>query len=393
MDKQKLNTLFDKYICDKCSADEIRELMQYFDLDANEGQLKHLIMQQFESPAFPSREEDSVHARSAFDQTDKALQQIFANERRKGQRFIHYRWLSIAAVVLVALTIGFLFVRPFYLPGESLSKSIEIPPGGNNAILRSADGKELLKLSSKKEGIVIKKGELFYQDDPNQKDPLFKDSKNLELASALYTIETPRGGQYQIILSDGTHVWLNAASSLTYPSSFTGNIREVSITGEVYFDVAKNKDQPFIVKVNGVVNSVTGTSFNISAYSDEQAMRTTLVTGGLRVIGHQKEVLLKPGQQAVVSNKNMSVSSVNTDEYTAWLNNEFSLENKDLKSIMKEVSRWYNVDVFYEGGFYEKRKFAGTYTRTKGLSALLSHLEELSGINFSIEEGRVIVKL
>lgn len=394
MEKQELTILFHKYAQGKCSPAEISTILHHFDLHENKEQLQQLILAELEKTSALSTDGDSAHALRAFAQTDKALLELFGRKELVKRPSIEFRWISIAAILLATLTIGYLFRNQFYgnfHPSPSTLAFKDIAPGTNHAVLKIAGSHEIVQLSQNKEGVQIKNGEIFYKNNTKLTDPILKNKELEQSDNTAYTIETPRGGQYKILLSDGTEVWLNAASSLTYPGIFHGNTREVSVTGEVFFHVAKNKEKPFIVKVGDIKNTVTGTSFNISAYNDEKSIKTTLVTGGLRVSRYGDEVTLRPGQQASIAEKKIEVNAVDTDEYTAWLNNEFSFENKNIEAIMKNISRWYNVDVYYQGNRYDNRKFGGTYTRTKGLSALLKHLESLSGIHFIVEGRRVKV--
>lgn len=394
MEKQELTILFNKYTQGDCAPEEIIAILHHFNLHQNKEQFKQLILEELEKTSVPSADENSAHALRAFAQTDKALLELFGRKEEVKHPSSAFHWISIAAILLAVLIIGYLFRSQFYgkdQPSLSTLAFKDIAPGSNHAVLKITGSHEIIQLSHNKEGVQIKNGEIFYKDNTRLTDPILKNKEPEQSDNTSYTIETPRGGQYKILLSDGTEVWLNAASSLTYPGIFQGNTREVSVTGEVFFQVAKNKEKPFIVKVGTIKNTVTGTSFNISAYPDEQGVKTTLVTGGLHISGYGNEVILRPGQQAAVAEKKIAVNAVDTDEYTAWLNNEFSFENKNIEAIMKNISRWYDVDVYYQGNRYDNRKFGGTYTRTKGLSALLKHLESLSGIHFVVEGRRIRV--
>ncbi|HEY9197357.1 MAG TPA: FecR domain-containing protein, partial [Mucilaginibacter sp.] len=204
-------------------------------------------------------------------------------------------------------------------------------------------------------------------------------------------ITTPNGGQYEVVLPDGTHVTLNAASSLTYPVAFTGHERTVTLTGEAYFEVAHNKAMPF--KVNSGVQTVTvlGTHFNVNAYPDEVAMKTTLLQGSVQVAVNGKEELIVPGQQMVVQPQSGSLSklTVNTDKEIAWKNGVFSFDGDDLKSIMRQVSRWYDVEVTYNGSFPDE-KFFGEISRNSSLANVLK-IMELNNVHFDISGRRIKV--
>lgn len=204
-------------------------------------------------------------------------------------------------------------------------------------------------------------------------------------------IETPRAGQYQINLPDGTKVWLNAASSLRYPSRFSGSKRIVALTGEGYFEVAKNKQHPFVVKTDRQEVQVLGTHFNINSYTDESSTNTTLVEGSVRVTTLDgKNRLLKPGEQSQLKGDEIEVSDVDTENVLSWKNGDFVFKGDDFKSIMRKISRWYDVEVIYQGDF-DDLKFGGYISRTKNISSVLSIMESTGKVHFNIKDKRITV--
>ena len=204
---------------------------------------------------------------------------------------------------------------------------------------------------------------------------------------AFNTLSTPAARQYKLVLPDGSRVWLNALSSIRYPTAFTGDKREVDVTGEAYFEVVHNASKPFYVKTGAVSIKDIGTAFDINAYSDEPSIKTTLVEGSveLRVGNHNQ--LLKPGMQGVISNGSevVSVGSVDVDEVTAWKDGLFDFNNLDMETVMRQIGRWYNMEIVYEG---EKPQghFSGIVNRNMNLAFLLKTLE-LNGMHFTIEQG------
>jgi len=201
------------------------------------------------------------------------------------------------------------------------------------------------------------------------------------------TITTPRGGQYQVTLPDGTVVWLNAASSLKYPTAFTGKERIVELTGEGYFEVASNKDMPFKVQAADQTVEVLGTHFNINCYADEPAVKTTLLEGSVKVMHHgtHKSMTLKPGEQSTVSRNNFSVAMADTENAVAWKNNLFYFSGSDIPSVMRQISRWYNVTVEFEGAIPDIRLWGKVY-RNSNASKVLELLEYF-GLKYRIEEN------
>src|SRR5690606_27432069 len=206
------------------------------------------------------------------------------------------------------------------------------------------------------------------------------------------TIATPLGGEYQLILPDGTKVWLNAASSIRYPVDFGHGARKVTISGEVYLEVAQQKNQPFYVRTGNTQIEVLGTKFNVSAYQEDQEVRTTLVEGRVNVLAYGREQLLKPGQQATVNQKNgpIRVAEVDVEDALAWRNGYFSFSNEPLEQVMKKISRWYNVEVEYAMDPANKR-LEGTVSRMEDIHDLLKALELTKTAHFKIKEGEFIV--
>jgi ferric-dicitrate binding protein FerR (iron transport regulator) len=204
-------------------------------------------------------------------------------------------------------------------------------------------------------------------------------------------LTTPRGGQYQLVLSDGTKVWLNAASSIHYPASFAGKERLVRITGEAYFDVAQDVSHPFMVETNGVKVEVLGTGFNVMAYRNEKSLQTTLVRGSVKVTqpGRHLSRILEPGEQVQIDNVDGSLKLVRHADLrvaTAWKDGVQAFRNADIETIMREVERWYDVDVVYKGKV-EQRAFSGEIPRNVSLAELL-RLFEVNKIHFSIDAAK-----
>lgn len=309
--------------------------------------------------------------------------------------FLRTHFFRYAAAVLLLIGIGALLwgllrtnKQQDIVKQTTTTNQTDIAPGGDKATLTLADGSVIVldstangQIASQHGVVIVKKrnGELKYE------------SAKAPVAIAYNTMRTPRGGQYQLSLPDGTKVWLNAASSITYPVAFTGKERAVTITGEAYFEVTHNAAMPFRVVANEVKVEVLGTSFNISAYDDEAVTSTTLLKGSVK-IGHTgQQALLQPGQQAQANATRglQIVSNVNTEAVTAWKNGYFSFQHSDLPAIMRQLSRWYDVSVEYHGEV-PKGKFGGDIGRNTNLSQVLTILEE-SNIHFRIEGKKIIV--
>lgn len=259
---------------------------------------------------------------------------------------------------------------------------------GHTIVLDDISNGELVKSS----GVIIMKtadGQIRYEVDPDQ----VKGGGT----SALNTIATPRGGEYQVILPDGSKVWLNAASSLSFPTQFLGK-REVNMEGEAYFEIARDKSRPFIVNVNEVEIRVLGTNFNVSAYKNEHETKTTLLEGSVQIKntslgGSQVPITMSPGQQAVVSGTQspIQVKEVDLDDVMAWRNGYFVFHREDLRSAMNKIGRWYDLTIKFEGNL-ENKRFEGTVSRMENLGSLIKALELTEIANFKLEGREVTVK-
>jgi ferric-dicitrate binding protein FerR (iron transport regulator) len=318
------------------------------------------------------------------------------------KRFYGYR-IAAAAVVLALLATGlvwFITVKPKTAATYHTSRiADDVAPGGNKATLTLANG-TAITLNNMDKGQLTLQGNskvvkadssllVYSQQDTDQGQKTGNDARVIQYN----TLTTPRGGQYQLVLPDGSKVWLNAASSIHFPTAFTGKERKVEITGEVYFEVAKNANMPFIVKKDNAEIQVLGTSFNINAYQDEPVIKITLLKGSVKVsqlMTHDSQ-LIKPGQQADIDKKinRIKVSEANIDEVIAWKNGLFHFEGDDMPSIMRKIARWYDVKVTYENTI-PSGHYTGVISRNTNLSAVLKMLE-LSGVHFKIDGMNILV--
>lgn len=314
-----------------------------------------------------------------------------------------FRYLAAAVTVAAVLTtVGY-----FWLQGKSKPATTapvaqtninDVLPGGNKAILKLSDGKTIV-LDNAQNGLLAQQGAVQIE---KQEGALSYSSNALATTADYNTLATPAGGQFQIKLPDGTKVWLNAASSITYPTAFTGDERRVTITGEGYFEVAKDASKPFKVTIasqNGTQKpaavEVLGTHFNINAYDDEAAVKTTLLEGKVKFVNNQennRSVILKPGQQAQVNEAGQLQVKSHTDmeEVVAWKNGEFLFQRADIGTLMRQVARWYDIEVHYPNG-KPKDKFSGKIGRNVNLSQLLEILK-YSEVRFELKGRTLIVQ-
>lgn len=299
-----------------------------------------------------------------------------------------WRRVAAAAVFLGMVTAGVYYLaQPVNHPVVAVPQ--EIAPGSNGAVLTLANGSQLVLdsvdngLIASQQGaqVVMKNGQLLY-------DPVNESSGNL----AYNTMTTPKGRQFGLVLPDGSRVWLNAASSLKYPTAFTGKERVVELTGEAYFEVARNAAQPFRVSVQGrAAVEVLGTHFNVNAYENEAVIKATLLQGSIRLRGEDAvPVILKPGQQGVLQRgAPVLVQSADVDKAMAWKNGIFNFNDASLQEVMRQLERWYNIEVVYEKGIPDKY-FYGKVSRDMPLSGVLKALEA-TRVHFRIEQGRKLV--
>ncbi|HTL08298.1 MAG TPA: FecR domain-containing protein [Chitinophagaceae bacterium] len=272
---------------------------------------------------------------------------------------------------------------------EPKKRSNELLPGSNKATLTLANG-DVISLDDAKNGQLAVQGNTVVQKAAGGA-LLYRPENTDALAIVYNTLSTPRGGQYRLQLPDGTEVWLNAAASITYPTAFSGNERRVEITGEAYFEVAHDAAKPFIVNVRGMEIKVLGTHFNVNAYTDEAAITTSLLQGSISISRGSAAVLLQPGEQArLAGNGDVKLlKDADMEEAIAWKSGYFSFNRADLKTVMRQIARWYDVTISYEGKIPE-RFFGGKIDRNSNASEVLKILEE-SKVRFTIEGKKIIV--
>lgn len=291
---------------------------------------------------------------------------------------IRWMYYAAAAVLLLAVLAGSWYWRT--QAPENTPVATVIAAGSNKARLTLANG-EVIQLDSTSKVIPLGKNNII------QKQGQLKYAAN-EAAVTYNTLTTPRGGQYQLLLPDGSKVWLNAASSLYYPTAFTGRERKVILSGEAYFEVAPDAGKPFMVQSDKTTIQVLGTAFNIMAYTDEPGQQTSLVSGSIKVQYEGQQKLVTPGNMAVVKEGALSVATADIEQVTAWKNGLLALNATSLKGLMRQVARWYDVEVRYEGEVPD-RQFGGIMSRNTQLSTLIAFLRK-SGVNIK-QTNRVII--
>ena len=386
--KKQLKRLLEK---PEWTTGEMQWLLNYFG-NSDGTELIQLMQKQFSDDLENSNE----ISREVSDKLLRSIhEKIQAGSVKRKPRVFPLRRMAVAASV-----IGLLLLSAFFLFNRGGTKGYakakvnnqrfkdDVSPGGDKAILTLADGSAILldeaqngTLAQQGNSKIIKlDGKLFY-------DPIKNNSKEI----VYNTITTPKGGQYQLELPDGSHVWLNATSSIRFPTSFIEKERRVEITGEAYFEVAKDPAMPFIVTVNNAEVRVVGTHFNINSYSDEEDIKTTLLEGSVKFVNGANTNILKPGQQSQLT-KNGSVkvvSDVDVEQVVAWKNGLFDFENAGIETVMRQLSRWYDVEIEYSGNTDDL--FIAEMRRNIKLSDALKALELTGKVKFEIQGKKIIV--
>lgn len=413
MGKDRISYLLQQYSNGRASREEVEEMFGLLQSEENETLLKHLILDK------KNDEEEEISL--PFRNWDRMWQRIRpAALSPVRQRTLSIGWVRVAAAVMLVVMGGVAY--QFFsnrktnrtMPLAETHYSNDIQPGGHKAILTLANGATIV-LDSAHKGVIGQQGNTsIVKVDAGALAYKGAASNKLSAASEVSynAISTPRGGQYQVVLPDGSKVWLNAASSLRFPTSFVGKERLVELTGEAYFEIAKNTAMPFRVFVapplgsgrEGMNVKVLGTHFNIKAYSNEQNIQTTLLEGAVKLElplpagagrgmnGKISELRLQPGRQAIADNatQTLSVIEANTEQVVAWKNGMFRFRETSIRELMREVERWYNVDVVYHTDKVDQ-DFTGVVPRTQNISALLKILELTGTVHFQIEGRKIVV--
>lgn len=383
--QERLHLLFDKYLSDAITAAELDELWTLIrGMDASADFPESIKTAWNNVP-----EQDSTAAIDG----NSILQRILEKHRPPVNRpvvtILKNNWGKIAASLLMLLGLRLLTHHTTKVP-PAITPHVVATGGNNKAILTLANGEHLL-LNDQATGTIAKQGNM--QVIKNKDGSLsYTGSADNTLEDACNTLTIPPGSQYHVTLPDGTGVWLNAASSIRYPLSLSGNKRKVDIDGEAFFEVAQNATAPFEVNSGAMKVLVLGTTFNIMAYKDENSIKTTLIDGVVKVVSKESSQQLKPGLQAILPNGENSFRIVPADmkEVLAWKEGEFRFYDTDIASIMRQVARWYDVEIVYQGAI-PQNKFYGVIPRQHNVSQLLEVLEVTHHVHFRIDGRKIIV--
>lgn len=399
--------MFQRYVDGECSPEEAAALIRLFGVgnpEAGEAELRDLIRQHLALHEADQEENESLQPLldKTFGSIRQAVSMKQAVEEKSTTPVRRTVWLRVAAAVLIVCIAG----GVFYLPGKKQPEPVakreskpnpviaEIVPGGDKAVLTLGDG-TVIVLDTAANGELGNDGaaRIVKLDDGQLQ---YRTAGSATGEPVYNTMATPRGGQYKLLLPDGSRVWLNAASSIRYPTAFTGSERKVDITGEAYFEVAHNPQMPFVVASRNASVKVLGTRFNVSDYSDEQTNKTTLLEGSVKLDAQNatgnRSVILRPGEQASINPYAASLhvtKNIDLDEVMAWRDGNFHFNEQDIPSIMRQISRWYDVDVAMQGNGVGET-FSGIVSRKGNITQVLKILEA-GGVKFRIEGRRLTV--
>lgn len=384
----ELRDTFKRYISGQLTADEVQGFLEYIQSDRDREALEQLIQETIEDPV----EADQIREPLLYTILDRSwsdLQKRISQEDTA--KTINWRrTISTAAAIVCVLSVGLWFYmkRPFLVIDPEVTQEFIIP-GQQTATLTLADGTQI-KLAESREGEVAKDGGVVISKGADGQ-LRYEIKKGTESSGGFNTLSTARGETYSVKLPDGTQVWLNAASSIRYAADFSMHTtREVELEGEAYFEVAKDTERPFIVHTDRQQVKVLGTRFNVSSYTDEPDLRTTLLEGSVEIsYQNTNTTYLYPGQQSNLSDGGiLHIDKVDTESIISWIHNEFMFDGDDIESVMRKLERWYNLKVVYVGAKTRER-FGGGVSRFEEVGKVLQLLEKTGGVHFKIE-GRTV---
>lgn len=382
MNRNSAEKFLEKYAAGNYTEAEHAEFLAWLDSasDADTEEILQKMAQHFEDRPADEHEPNTLLVTAIESHLDKA-------DRNKDRRWYSFI-INLVALLVVVSGIGLYAYKQFFKAPEAklIARQTKIVPGTNKGYLQLANGRRIV-LNEAANGLLAVEGNISIYKTGDGQIKYIQKGNALQRGTDLLT--TPHGGQYKVTLTDGTQVWLNAASSIKIPLGFTPQQRRVDLTGEGYFEVTKNKHKPFKVCVNQMQVAVLGTHFNICAYTDDPSINTTLLEGSVKVTKNGKSKLIVPGQQARVTDI-INVCKVNVQDVVEWKNGNFSFTHENIQSIMRKLSRWYDVDVQYIGK-PPHEGFVGMLPRSSDIAEVLNMLELTKVVHFKIDGRRIVV--
>lgn len=382
----EIKEIYKRFLRDECTKEELAVLLKFFDIEDDSQYLHQLVEDTLrEVDSQNLKEQPPYYIKGVVERNLEVLRnEIKHPSQQNGKLRKLIIGLSLAASICIASWFSYLYLKGWQETDsvEHISEFGDVAPGTNRAMLSLSDGKSI-ELDGSQGAIQVNGNSLKYSDGSE-----IVSTSKVQMA----TVSTPRAGQYQVSLPDGTRVWLNAESSIEYPMEFLGKERLVKVSGEAYFEVTHNEDLPFVVESERQRIQVLGTSFNVQSYNDEPLSSTTLVNGEIEIQDYAsgKSALLSPGQHAISKDGGLTVNDVEPYNFIAWKDNYFVFESVPLRTILKHLSRWYDVEVDYEQ--FPNELLSARVKRDKNLSSVLHAISKTTGINFHIKGRRVIVE-
>ena len=323
--------------------------------------------------------------------TENVLKRV---KRGRGRQIGFRYWWKYAALFILPLGVALVLWQGMKNETVEVHRQFSAVsrPGGERAILKLYDGKTVMLDSTMKSSLIAHEASVRIEMDSNHLLRYYSyDSIGITDTNKNNELIIPKGGEYQVVLADGTKVWLNSASRLIYPQSFMGKERRVVLSGEAFFDVAHDAERPFIVETSRMNVKVLGTRFNVNDYDDNEEVSTTLVNGSVEIVsGGQQAFRLVPGEQAYGKENELEKREVNVRLYTSWIDGKFLFNNTELEEIAKQISRWYDVEIFFSSENVKKVRFTGAIVKFKPLDDLVRMIESTSQVRFSVK-GKTIV--
>ncbi len=410
----ELKDLLEKYLGNRLTQEESRRLQVLMQEEHSGPALEEMIagilaenrytaapdtglQQQFDKVMATAALRQALVRKDDQEETDTTARQMMPesdNLRHLSRKNIRTFYRTMAAAAVLAFILAGIYTwRYYYVQPETLvsKRQTEIKPGSHKAELILADGSTIV-LDEAGAGTVGQQGNTKIIKLDSGRLAYRAASGNNTAAPEYNTIRTPKGGQYQVVLPDGSQVWMNAASSLKFPVVFTGKSRTVILTGEAYFEIAQHAEKPFIVQTSGIEVKVLGTHFNVMAYADEDRVRTTLLEGAVTVTQGVATTMMKPGQQASIAEKEdrFLITRPEMEEVMAWKEGQFRFRKAEIPVIMRQIARWYDVDIEYKGDVSGIRMY-GSMTRKENITQLLELMEQTGRVHFTINGNRITV--
>ncbi|SDE44332.1 FecR family protein [Mucilaginibacter pineti] len=388
MNKEQFLQILTHYLDNEATKEEEEFLHAYYNLFIADADVIALLK-------YKETEKLKLSMKSAIDhRIDQPI--------KPARRLQLWPMIRAAAAILLLAGGGLFFYEQRTDKSQLITNTspVSILSGSNKAILTLSNGKKI-SLTDAANGVIAQQPDIKITKSNNgqlvytvKNDMAFLTNNPNAKAILWNTITTPKGGQWQIVLPDGSKVWLNAASSLTFPEHFTGNVRKVQLQGEAYFEVAHNKSMPFHVSSLKQDVEVLGTHFNVNAYDDNPTIKTTLLEGAVKITRPEKNgsQILKPDQEAILSVNDIKINNVDAQDAVAWKEGVFLFNDDQLDDIMKRISRWYDVEVEFKDREIKKDRFSGTVSRFAQISQVLRKLEVLGGVAFKIEGRKILVQ-